>query len=146
VVGGFNIVGSYLAGRVGALVPPQLVLAGAYAARGLAILVFWWADKTALNLFLFAAVMGFLWLGTVPLTSAVIARRFGLADLGALFGVTFVSHQVGGFLGAWLGGVMLARTGTYDAVFLATAAAGLVAAAFNLPIRTPAALPAPASQ
>lgn len=141
VVGGFNILGSFAAGRLGTSFPPQMILAVVYAVRGLAILLFWWADKTPLTLFLFAAIMGLLWLGTVPLTSAVIARRFGMGDVGALFGVAFISHQVGGFLGAFLGGHMLGVTGSYDAVFLATAAAGLLAAAFNAPIRTPAAVP-----
>lgn len=135
VVGGFNIIGSYLCGRVGQKVAPQLVLAVLYALRGLAILIYWWAPKTELTLFVFAATMGLMWLGTVPLTSGVLARRFGVADLGTLFGLAFVSHQLGGFLGAWLGGLGFAFTGNYDAVFLATAAAGLVAAAFNLPIK-----------
>jgi predicted MFS family arabinose efflux permease len=135
VVGGFNIIGSYLCGRIGQKVAPQVVLAVLYALRGLAILIYWWAPKTELTLFVFAASMGLMWLGTVPLTSGVLARRFGVADLGTLFGLAFVSHQLGGFLGAWLGGLGFAFTGNYDAVFLATAAAGLVAAAFNLPIK-----------
>jgi MFS family permease len=135
VVGGFNIVGSYLCGRIGQRVAPQAVLVVLYALRGLAILAYWWAPKTELTLLIFAATMGLMWLGTVPLTSGVIARRFGVADLGTLFGLAFVSHQIGGFLGAWLGGLGFAWTGNYDAVFLATAAAGLLAAAFNLPIK-----------
>ena len=81
--------------------------------------------------------MGLLWLGTVPLTNGVIARTFGIADIGALFGVCFISHQLGGFIGAWVGGLMFQFTGGYDIAFIATAASGLVAAAFNLPIRLP---------
>jgi MFS family permease len=142
VVGGFNIIGSYACGRLGNVIPPQLGLAVLYFLRGLAILVYWMAPKTEATLLVFAASMGLMWLGTVPLTSGVIARRFGVADLGALFGIAFVSHQAGGFLGALLGGIGFAWTGNYDAVFLATAAAGLLAALFNLPIRTTALKPA----
>jgi predicted MFS family arabinose efflux permease len=142
VVGGFNIIGSYVCGRLGNVIPPQQGLVVLYALRGLAIFLYWLGPKTELSLLVFAASMGLMWLGTVPLTSGVIARRFGVADLGALFGIAFVSHQVGGFLGAWLGGLGFAWTGNYDAVFLATAAAGLMAALFNLPIRTTALRPA----
>lgn len=142
VVGGFNIIGSYVCGRLGNVIPPQNGLVVLYALRGLAIFLYWVGPKTELSLLVFAAAMGLMWLGTVPLTSGVIARRFGVADLGALFGIAFVSHQVGGFLGAWLGGLGFAWTGNYDAVFLATAAAGLIAALFNLPIRTTALRPA----
>ena len=142
VVGGFNVIGSYACGRLGNVIPPQLGLVGIYVLRGIAILLYWLGPKTELTLLVFAATMGLMWLGTVPLTSGVIARRFGVADLGALFGITFVSHQVGGFLGAFLGGIGLAWSGNYDAVFLATAAAGLLAALFNLPIRAVALRPA----
>lgn len=142
VVGGFNIIGSYVCGRLGNVIPPQQGLVVLYALRGLAILLYWMGPKTELTLLVFAATMGLMWLGTVPLTSGVIARRFGVADLGALFGIAFVSHQVGGFLGAWLGGLGFAWSGNYDAVFLATAVAGLVAALLNAPIRTTALKPA----
>lgn len=142
VVGAFNIIGSYACGRLGNVIAPQLGLAVLYALRGLVILIYWLGPKTELSLLLFAAAMGLMWLGTVPLTSGVIARRFGVADLGALFGIAFVSHQVGGFLGAFLGGVGFAWSGNYDAVFLASAAAGLLAALCNLPIRTRALEPA----
>lgn len=142
VVGGFNIVGSYICGRLGNVIAPQAGLAVLYLLRGLAIFLYWAGPKNELTLLVFAATMGLMWLGTVPLTSGVIARRFGVADLGALFGIAFVSHQVGGFLGAWLGGLGFAWTGNYDAVFLASAVAGLVAAALNVPIRGAALRPA----
>jgi predicted MFS family arabinose efflux permease len=119
------------------IMPPQLALAGLYLLRGAAILLYWLAPKDTLTTALFAIVMGLAWLGTVPLTNGVIARLFGIRDLGALFGVCFISHQAGGFLGAWAGGLVFAWTGTYDAAFIATAASGVVAAAFNLPIRLP---------
>ena len=137
LVGGANIVGSWLCGRAGQRLQPQLCLAVIYAVRGAAILAFWLAPKGDLTTALFAIVMGLLWLGTVPLTNGVIARRFGVGDIGALFGVCFISHQIGGFLGAWAGGLAFAWTGSYDLGFIATAASGLVAAAFNLPIRAP---------
>jgi len=138
VVGGFNIAGSYAAGLIGARKPPHIVLALVYLARGAAILVFFIAPKTEMGTLVFAAVMGLLWLGTVPLTSTVIARMFGVANLGILYGIAFLSHQVGSFLGALLGGLTFAWTGAYDAIFYATAAAGVTAALFNLPIRLPA--------
>ncbi len=142
LVGGANIVGSYMCGRLGQRLPPHMVLAAIYALRTAAILAFWLAPKDGITTALFAIAMGLLWLGTVPLTNGVIARRFGLGDIGALFGVCFVSHQVGGFLGAWMGGLIFTATGSYDVAFLATAASGLVAAAFNLPIRLPRLAPA----
>lgn len=137
LVGGANIAGSYLCGRMGQRIAPQYVLAGVYIIRGLAIIAFLYAPKTALSTALFAIVMGLLWLGTVPLTNGVIARRFGVANLGALFGVCFISHQIGSFIGAWMGGLAFAATGSYDAALVATAISGFVAAAFNLPIREP---------
>ncbi len=137
LVGGANILGSWMCGWAGQRLPPQWCLAVVYAVRGAAILAFWLAPKGDLTTALFAIVMGLLWLGTVPLTNGVIARRFGVGDIGALFGVCFISHQIGGFLGAWAGGLAFAWTGSYDLGFMATAASGLVAAAFNLPIRVP---------
>jgi predicted MFS family arabinose efflux permease len=145
LVGAANILGTWLCGRAGMIMPPQLALAGLYLLRGAAILLYWLAPKDNLTTALFAIVMGLAWLGTVPLTNGVIARLFGIRDLGALFGVCFISHQAGGFLGAWAGGLVFAWTGTYDAAFIATAASGVVAAAFNLPIRLPR-LPRPATQ
>ncbi len=137
LVGAANIAGSYACGRLGQIAPPQYCLAAIYALRGLAILLFWLGPKDNLTTALFAIAMGLLWLGTVPLTNGVIARTFGIADIGALFGVCFISHQLGGFIGAWVGGLMFQFTGGYDIAFIATAASGLVAAAFNLPIRLP---------
>ena len=137
LVGGANILGTWLCGRMGQRVAPHLVLAGLYTLRAVAILAFYLGPKDAVSTALFAIVMGLTWLGTVPLTNGVIARRFGISDIGALFGVCFISHQIGSFVGALAGGLVFAWTGTYDAAFLATAASGLVAAAFNLPIRQP---------
>jgi MFS family permease len=137
VVAAANVVGTYLCGRAGARLPPQLVLAGLYALRGVAILLFWAAPKNNFTLVLFAVVMGLTWLGTIPLTNGVIARLYGVGDLGALFGICFLSHQIGSFVGAWVGGLVFEFSGTYDIAFIATGVFGFVAAAFNLPIRMP---------
>jgi predicted MFS family arabinose efflux permease len=82
----------------------------------------------------FAAVMGFLWLGTVPLTSGIVAQVFGTQHLSMLFGIVFLSHQVGGFFGAWLGGYAFDALGSYQSVWLVSIALGLIAAALHLPI------------
>ncbi len=137
VVGATNILGSYLYGRYGQRFEPQKVLTWLYVLRAAAILAFYAVPKTGFSTVVFAGVMGLTWLVTVPLTSGVVARLFGVADIGALFGVCFISHQVGSFLGAWSGGLAFAWTGNYDLAFIATAAAGLVAAALNVPIRFP---------
>jgi predicted MFS family arabinose efflux permease len=91
--------------------------------------------KTALNVYLFAAGMGLTWLATVPPTSGIVAKLFGVRYLGTLFGITLVSHQIGGFLGAWLGGVAMARLGSYNWIWYADMALAIAAALVNLPIR-----------
>ena len=98
-------------------------------------LAFLATPPTGLTTLAFAVLMGLTWLGTVPLTNGVVARLFGLHNLGTLFGVTFLSHQIGSFLGAWLGGISLQLTGSYAAVWIATVVVGYAAAAVNLPIR-----------
>ena len=91
--------------------------------------------KTALNVYLFAGALGFTWLATVPPTSGLVGKLFGTRYLATLFGLTLLSHQIGGFLGAWLGGVALAQTGNYEWIWYADIALALLAAAVNLPIR-----------
>jgi predicted MFS family arabinose efflux permease len=91
--------------------------------------------KTALNVYLFAGALGFTWLATVPPTAGLVGKLFGTRYLSRLFGLTLVSHQIGGFLGAWLGGIALARTGTYEWIWYADIALALLAAAINFPIR-----------
>ena len=104
--------------------------------------------KTAAVIYLFAAVMGVLWLSTVPLTTGIVGQIFGVRYLATLFGVVFLSHQLGSFLGVWLGGWLFDTTGSYDGVWWAGVALGLAAAAIHLPIderpivRQPAAAPA----
>ncbi|MGY2048745.1 MFS transporter [Methylobacterium sp. JK268] len=134
LIGLFNMVGSWACGWLGGRFRPQHVLGWLYVVRGLAIGAFAVAPKSEAVVVLFAAVMGLTWLGTVPLTSGLVARVFGVAHLGTLFGIVFLSHQVGSFLGAWLGGVVLDVTGSYDLVWGATALAGLVAALLHFPI------------
>ena len=136
-IGLFNIAGSLAWGWAGErLAPPQACLAALYALRVLAALAYWLGPKTAETTMLFAAAMGLLWLGTVPLTSGLIARLFGTGQLGFLFGLAFLSHQLGSFLGALLGGLAFEATGSYDVAWMATVAVGLIAAALNLPIRS----------
>lgn len=135
-IGLFNVAGSLAWGWAGErLAPPQACLAALYALRALAALAYWLGPKTAGTTLLFAAAMGLLWLGTVPLTSGLIARLFGTGQLGFLFGLAFLSHQLGSFLGALSGGLAFGATGSYDAAWAATVAVGLVAAALNVPIR-----------
>lgn len=143
VIGLFNMVGSWACGWLGGRFRQQHVLGWIYLVRGAAIAVFFLAPKSEASVLIFAAVMGLIWLGTVPLTSGLLAKVFGTRHLGTLFGVCFLSHQVGSFLGAWLGGYVFAMTGSYGLIWGATAAAGLLAAALHFPINdTPVGEPA----
>ena len=99
-----------------------------------AITAFVMLPATPLNAIIFAITMGLVWLSTVPVTSALVAQIFGIQYLGTLFGIVFFSHQVGAFLGAWLGGYLFDLTGTYDVVWMIAIALGLLAAAIHLPI------------
>lgn len=130
-IGLFNMIGSWGCGWLGGRFRQRSVLAILYLLRGLAIAVFFVAPKTDLSVILFSAVMGLMWLGTVPLTTGVVARIFGIRHLGTLFGVCFLSHQIGSFIGSWAGGVVLELTGSYTPIWIATAAAGFVAAALH---------------
>ena len=105
-----------------------------YFARSLAILGFIVLPITSLTIVVFASVMGLLWLGTVPLTSGIVAQIFGMRYLGTLFGIVFLSHQVGGFLGVWLGGLLFDRTGDYTIIWWIAIVLGLVAALIHWPI------------
>lgn len=128
LVGLFNIAGSYLFGVWGGKHSRPWLLALLYGARALAIAVFLVVPLSATSALVFAAVFGFLWLGTVPLTSGAVASMFGLQYLSTLYGVVFLSHQIGSFLGAWLAGRLFDATGSYDAVWLTSIALGLFAA------------------
>ncbi len=143
LVGLFNIPGSWVCGRLAGIVRPERALGGIYLIRTVAIAVFASATPSEWGTMVFAAVMGFVWLGTIPLTSAAIAKRFGVADLGALYGLCFFSHQVGGFLGAGTGAILVDVSGSYAAFWPVMVIVGLGAVAVNWTIRAPAqAMPA----
>ncbi|MBR7800158.1 MFS transporter [Undibacterium fentianense] len=134
LIGLFNIVGSYSAGKLGGLFPKRFLLSSIYLSRSIVIALFILAPLSTYSVYIFAAAMGVLWLSTVPLTNGVIAGIFGLKYLSMLSGFVFFSHQLGSFIGAWLGGYMYTKNGNYDAVWLIVIALGIFAALVNLPI------------
>jgi MFS family permease len=134
VIGLFNIVGAIVAGWLSATMPKRYILSFIYFARAVAILVYIMLPPSSAATVVFGAVLGLLWLSTVPPTSGLVAVMFGTRWLAMLFGFVFFSHQVGGFLGVWLGGVLFERTGSYDAVWWLAILLGLLSAAINLPI------------
>ena len=134
VIGLFNIVGSLTAGWLGDLMPKRYILSFIYFGRALAVLAFISFPVTPVSAITFGAVMGLLWLSTVAPTNGIIALMFGTRWLATLAGMAFFSHQVGGFLGVWLGGVVFVNTGSYDAVWWLSILFGLLSAVVNLPI------------
>ena len=134
LIGLFNIFGSYWAGRLGGWLPKRYLLSSIYLARAAAIALFLLLPLTPLSVYVFSAVMGLLWLSTVPLTNGVIAGIFGVRYLSMLSGFVFFSHQVGSFLGVWLGGFLFTRQGNYNTVWMITIGLGICAALINLPI------------
>jgi len=144
-IGLFNILGAIAAGLLSNRMPKRYVLALIYFGRSVAILVYILLPVTTISTLLVAAVLGLLWLSTVPPTSGLVAVMFGTRWLAMLFGFAFFSHQVGGFLGVWLGGVFFERTGSYDMVWWLAILLGLLSAVINLPIvEKPVARPAAA--
>lgn len=133
-IGFFNILGSLAFGRLGDRYSKKRVLAVLYMTRAVVIGLFLAAPLSPLSAVLFSAGIGFLWLGTVPLTSGLCAQIFGVRALGTLYGFVFFSHQVGSFFGAWLGGMAYDALGSYDSVWAAAVALGVVAAALHWPI------------
>jgi MFS family permease len=134
-IGLFNIIGSISAGILGSKVPKRYLLCGIYFMRAAAITLFMLFPVTPLSAMMFAAAMGIAWLSTVPLTSGLVALMFGVRYMATLFGFVFFSHQVGAFVGVWLGGYLYERTGSYDVVWWLGAALGIFAGLVNLPIR-----------
>jgi MFS family permease len=134
VIGLFNIVGSVTAGWLGGRLPKRYILSVIYFIRALAVLVFISFPVTAASSIVFGAVMGLMWLSTVPPTNGLIATMFGTRWLAMLAGFAFFSHQVGGFLGVWIGGVAFERTGSYDVVWWLSILFGVLSALINLPI------------
>jgi MFS family permease len=134
LVGLFNIFGSYLFGVWGGRWSKKGLLAALYAARAVVMIAFLAAPLTPVSALLFAAAMGFLWLGTVPLTSGLVGQIFGMRYLSTLYGIVFLGHQLGSFCGAWIAGLMFDWTGSYDSIWVASVALGFVAALLHLPI------------
>ncbi|MBV9892318.1 MAG: MFS transporter [Rhizobacter sp.] len=135
LIGLFNVFGTYLAGMLGGHMAKKYLLSTIYALRSLAIVVFLVSPLTPWSVYAFAAVIGFLWLSTVPLTNGIVAEIFGVRYLSMLGGFVFLSHQVGSFLGVWLGGRLYDATGSYEVVWWIAVALGMFAALVNLPIR-----------
>ena len=135
LIGLFNVFGTYIAGTLGERLQKKNILAFIYFARSLVIVLFLVIPLSPLTVYLFAATMGLLWLSTVPPTNALVAQIFGVAHLSMLGGFVFFSHQVGSFLGVWLGGYLYDRTGSYDIVWYIAIALGVFAGLVNLPVR-----------
>ncbi len=135
LIGLFNVIGTYAAGALGQRMAKRHILAFIYLARSVAIVLFLWAPLTPTSVYIFSAVMGVLWLSTVPPTNAVVAQIFGVAHLSMLGGFVFFSHQIGSFMGVWLGGFLYDKTGSYDIVWYIAIALGVFAALVNLPVR-----------
>jgi predicted MFS family arabinose efflux permease len=135
LIGLFNVIGTYAAGALGQRLAKRHILAFIYFARAAVIAVFLIAPLSPMSVYVFSAVMGLLWLSTIPPTNAVVAQIFGVAHMSMLGGFIFFSHQIGSFLGVWLGGVLYDRTGSYDIVWYLAIALGVFAGLVNLPVR-----------
>jgi len=135
LIGLFNVFGTYAAGVLGQKLSKPKILAFIYLARSVAITAFLLAPLTPLSVYVFASVMGLLWLSTVPATNATVAQIFGVAHLSMLSGFVFFSHQIGSFMGVWLGGYLYDKTGSYDVVWYIAIALGVMAALVNLPVK-----------
>ncbi len=134
IIGACNILGSFLSGAAGQRWSKKSGLAVIYFARALCITALLLAPKTEWTIYLFAGAMGILWLSTVPLTTGIVAQVFGVRYMATLFGIVFLSHQIGSFLGVWLGGYLFDRDGSYDPVWWAGVVLGVAAALIHLPI------------
>jgi MFS family permease len=134
LVGLFNIFGSFASGALGAKYTKKYLLSGIYFLRSITIVLFIMAPVSEVSVYLFSAAIGVLWLSTVPLTNGVIGGIFGVAYMSTLSGFVFFSHQIGSFIGVWLGGYLFDTTGSYQVVWLISIALGIFAALVNLPI------------
>ena len=134
LIGLFNIIGSISSGVLSGRMPKRIILAAIYFARSLVIAAFVLLPPTIGSVLVFAAAIGLLWLATVPPTQQLVAIMFGTRYMATLFGFVFFSHQVGSFLGVWLGGIVYDRTGSYDLVWWISVALGVFAAVIHLPI------------
>jgi predicted MFS family arabinose efflux permease len=146
LIGLFNVFGTYAAGVLGQHMPKRYILSGIYALRAVTIVVFLLVPLTPMSVYVFASAMGLLWLSTVPPTNAVVAQMFGVQYMSMLGGIVFFSHQIGSFMGVWLGGRLYDATGSYDIVWWIAVALGVFAAFINLPVREgPVFRPSPAA-
>jgi len=144
LIGLFNVFGTYIAGSLGQRLSKPRILSAIYLLRSVVIVLFLSAPPTPWSVHLFAAAMGLLWLSTVPPTNAVVAQIFGVQYMSMLGGIVFLNHQLGSFLGAWLGGKLYESTGSYDIVWWLAVALGVFAAVVNWPVReTPIVRPVP---
>lgn len=134
LIGLLNVFGTYLAGTLGQRLPRRHILSFIYAARSLAIVIFLAVPLSATSVYVFSAVIGFLWLSTVPPTNAIVAQIFGVRTMSTLGGVVFLGHQVGSFMGVWLGGWLYDATGSYTVVWWLAVALGVMAAVVNQPV------------
>ncbi len=135
IIGLANVVGSIGAGWLGQTKRMKMILFWMYASRAFAIAIYLLAPKTEFTFYIFAAVLGLTWLATVPPTAGLVGKLFGPRYLGTLFGFALLSHQIGGFFGAWLGGVTFVQSGSYEWMWYADIALACAAALVNLPIR-----------
>lgn len=135
LIGLFNIFGTYSAGILGQRFPKRYLLSGIYIFRSLAIMAFVWLPLSPTSTYIFASIMGFLWLSTIPLTNAIVAQIFGVKYLTMLSGLVFFSHQLGSFCGAYFGGYLFDRTGSYLIVWNIAIALGVFAFLVNLPVK-----------
>ncbi|QRY82522.1 MFS transporter [Pseudomonas sp. PDNC002] len=135
LVGLFNVFGTYIAGWLGGRMSKPKLLTGLYLLRGVVIVAFLWAPLTVWTAYAFGIAMGLLWLSTVPLTNGTVATLFGVRNLSMLGGITFLFHQIGAFLGGWLGGYVYDHTGNYDMVWQISILLSLLAGLLNWPVR-----------
>ena len=134
LIGIFNIVGTYACGALGGRYSKKYLLSTLYVLRAMVIAVFLVMPKSEMSVYIFASALGLLWLGTVPLTSGLVGQIFGVRYLSTLFGIVFFGHQLGSFLGVWLGGYVYDTTGSYDSIWIASIILGIAAALIHMPI------------
>ncbi|RYF01318.1 MAG: MFS transporter [Comamonadaceae bacterium] len=143
LIGLFNVFGTYIAGTLGQRMARRKILSFIYFARAVAISIFLVVPLSPISVYVFSAVIGMLWLSTVPPTNATVAQIFGVQHLSMLGGFVFFSHQIGSFLGVWLGGLLYDKTGSYDVVWYLSIALGIFAGLVNMPIKEAPILRAP---
>ena len=135
LIGLFNIVGSIVAGAMGKNFTKKYLLSIIYTGRTIAAILFIMLPITPTTVVIFSIVMGALWLATVPLTSGIIAHIYGLKYMGTLYGIVFLSHQIGSFVGVWLGGIFYDIYGSYDIVWWVGIGVGAFSAIIHLPVK-----------